>query len=95
MPERLAAELTSWPYLPTRMIAIGAPCAFILFAPKEWVDFLLQSRNAPPVLNPWLGIVFLYMVSFLSMHILRKILWYCMRPVRMLKKKMTGDREEY
>ena len=95
MSERIAGELTSWLYLPARMIAVGAPCAFILFAPTDWVDFLLRCRNAPDTLNPWVGVVFLYVASFFAVHILGRMLWWCMWPVKKLKKKLTGDREGY
>jgi hypothetical protein len=57
------SEVSSWMYLPSKMIGMGAPCVFMLFGPKEWVDMILRSPKSPEILSPWVGIVFLYMVS--------------------------------
>ena len=85
--ERAVAELTSWMYVPRSMIAVGAPCGFMLFAHKEWIDFLLRSKNIPEVLNPWVGIIFLCMASFLTVHILTRIWWHLTWPIRKWKKQ--------
>jgi len=79
-------EVSSWTYVPTKMIAIGAPCAFILFGPKQWVDIVLQSKNIPEILNPWIGMIFLYTISFFIIYMLKRIAWYIAWPVRRLKK---------
>lgn len=87
------AEVASWTYLPARMFAIGAPCAFILFGPKEWVDVLLRSPNAPGVLNPWVGLVFLYMASFFTVHVLKKIVWWLTWPFRWLRRAVNRNED--
>ena len=38
---------------PLKHFAIGSPPAFILFGPKDYVDFVLQSPNPTNILYPW------------------------------------------
>jgi len=45
---------------PSVLFTLSAPSAFLLFAPKEYVDLILNSPNFSTKLNPWIGLVFLY-----------------------------------
>lgn len=72
-------DLTTWMYFPTTMFAVGAPCVFMLFAPKEYVDLILRSSNLPDELNPWIGLTFMYVSSCFAIYILR-LMW------RLIKK---------
>ncbi len=38
--------------------------AFMLFAPQRYVDFVLRSPKIPDFLNPWIGLLFLFPISF-------------------------------
>ena len=65
-------------------MAIGAPCVFILFAPKSWVDLFLSSPNAPEILNPWIDLVTLYSASLILFFLLGRSFsmvrtWFVMR----------------
>ena len=71
----LINEVRAWMYLPSKLFAIGSPPAFILFGPKEYVDFVLQSHKPPEILNPWVGLIFLYATSFFIFHVISRIYW--------------------
>ncbi|MGE4096407.1 MAG: hypothetical protein AB7G75_36880 [Candidatus Binatia bacterium] len=60
----LIDEIRIWMGLPSKLFAVGSPPAFILFASKDCVDFIFASPNAPDILNPWIGLLFLYSISF-------------------------------
>jgi hypothetical protein len=38
--------------MPSKLFALDAPLAFMIFAPKDYVDFVLQSPNVPSYFNP-------------------------------------------
>jgi len=87
----VVTEITSLVYLPGKLFALGLPCAFILFSPKAWVDFVLRSQNPPDILNPWVGLLFLYMLSFFMVYILRKLLFIILYPLKRLFRKHNDD----
>ena len=51
-------------YRPRRkhVVAVGLVCAFLLFAPDQWLLFLLRSPH--PYLPPWIGLVFVAVFIF-------------------------------
>lgn len=70
------SAMMNWTYTSPRFFfSISAPCAFMLFAPKEYVDPFLRSQNIPDVLNPWVGLVALLMFSFIIVQFLFKLTW--------------------
>jgi len=84
MSNALMDEINSWTYRPSKVFSLGLPAVFMLFFPKEWVDFVLQSPNPPDILNPWIGLVFLYMASFFVCWLISFII---MTPYYWIKKK--------
>ncbi|TAK63962.1 MAG: hypothetical protein EPO24_03655 [Bacteroidetes bacterium] len=81
-------EVASWTYLPSKMFAILIPCVFMLFADKKCVDFVLSSKNIPEILNPWIGLLFLFISAFYFTHWMVVILYkWIINPVRNWRKK--------
>jgi hypothetical protein len=91
IPESRVAvnELASWLSWPSRLFAIAAACGFLLFAPKKFVDMVVRpSNNLPEVLNPWVGLVFLFTLSFLGTHYITKFLWFI---TKLFRRKRPSD----
>ena len=65
-------------FRPSVSIILSVPSAFLLFAPKEYTDSLLNNANIPEKLNPWVGLMFLYFgMGFIVyvLNIIRKIVF--------------------
>ena len=65
-------------FRPYALVILSAPSAFLLFAPKEYTDFLLNNANISEKLNPWIGLIFLYFgTGFIVyvLNIIRKIVF--------------------
>jgi len=72
-------------FRPSVLVIIFVPTAFMLFGPKEYVDFFLNNNNLPEILNPWIGLLCLfsfnglivyYSVKLLRIIFHRQIWWY-------------------
>ncbi len=74
-------------FRPSVSVILSAPSAFLLFAPKEYTDFLLNNANISEKLNPWIGLMFLYFgmgfMVYVSTIILRivfhRLIWWYRR----------------
>lgn len=72
---------------PSVLVTLSAPSAFLLFAPKEYTDFLLNNTNIPEKVNLWIGLMFLYLgtgfIVYVSKIILRivfyRLIWWYRR----------------
>jgi hypothetical protein len=51
----------------------------------------LRSENPPDILNPWVGLLFLYMLSFFIVYLARKLLFIISYPFKRLFKTTNDD----
>ena len=70
---------------PSISIILCLPTGFMIFGPKEYVDLFLKNDKLPEILNPWIGIIFLfsstsiivyYLSRFLRIVFDRQIWWF-------------------
>lgn len=66
----LIAYIAGWIYDFWVLCSILAPCVVMLLASKEDVDVILQSKNLPDILNPWVGVIGMFALSFLVINVL-------------------------
>jgi len=72
--KHLIKHLVTWMHFPGSLLNFAIPCGFILIAPECVVRFFLAPQKVPKVLNPWLGLFFLYLITALPIGQLSK--WY-------------------
>jgi len=56
-------------YIPIKIYySLIISTSFILFAPKNYTSFILSNPNIPGYLNPIIGILFIFSVSYLVVY---------------------------
>ena len=88
LSKTLIQALTNLTHFPEYLFTVAAPCAFLLFSPKKYVDLFLQSSNLPDVLNPWVGLALLFSGSAFISPLFAGLYTIVTWPLRWLWKKL-------